>query len=148
MSKPTPKSFSPAELVKLASGVIQADRFPVMASIDGNMPRVRPVSPVRTDHFTIYIANLRAYHKTVELAANPNVELCYMDDGHNQVRLSGAVETVTDRKLLTEIWDANPLLRQYLGTIDNPQLIVYRVNPKQVRYMQEWALDYHEVPIG
>ena len=38
------------------------------------------------------------------------------------------------------------LLRQYLGTIDNPELIVYRIRPNRVRYMKEWALDYHEVP--
>lgn len=148
MTKPTPKPISPTDLVKLARDIIQADRFPVMATVDGDKPRARPVSPVRTDHFTVYIANLRVYHKTVELAANPNVELCYMDAGHNQVRLSGTVETVTDRTLLTEIWDANPLLRQYLGSIDNPMLIVYRVNPGSVRYMQEWALEYYDVPLA
>jgi hypothetical protein len=40
----------------------------------------------------------------------------------------------------------NPLLRQYLGTPDNPDLIIYQINPARVRYMQEWALEYHEVP--
>jgi general stress protein 26 len=148
MSKPTPKPIAPNELVKLALGVIQADRFPHLASIDGDKPRVRPVSPVRTDHFTVYVANLRSYHKTAEIAANPNVELCYMDDGHNQVRISGKAEVLSDRKLLAEIWESNPLLRQYLGSIDNPELIVYRITPARVRYMQEWALDYYEVNTG
>ena len=100
------------------------------------------------DGFTVYVANLRAYHKTGEIAANPKVELCYMDDGHNQVRLTGVAETVTDRALLREIWDANPLLRQYLGSLDNPMLIVYRITPARVRYMREWALEYHEVPVN
>ena len=147
MTKPEPKPINAAELLSLALAVVQNDRFPVMATIDGDMPRARPVSPVRTDRFTVYIANLRVYHKTVELAANPNVELCYMDAGHNQVRISGKALIITDRALLTEIWDANPLLRQYLGSIDNPQLIVYRVDPQRVRYMQEWALEYHEIPV-
>lgn len=148
MSKPTPKPIDPAELIRLALDVIKADRFPHLATIDGDSPRVRPVSPVRTDGFTVYVANLRQYHKTGELAANPNVELCYMDDGHNQVRLSGRTEIVTDRRLLQEIWDTNPLLRQYLGTPDNPELIVYRITPTRVRYMQEWALEYYEVAFG
>jgi general stress protein 26 len=56
-------------------------------------------------------------------------------------------EVVTDRALLQELWDANPLLRQYLGSLDNPDLIVYRIRPIRVRYMQEWALEYHEVPL-
>jgi general stress protein 26 len=146
MSKPVPKPIDPAELRTLALGVIAADRFPQLATIDGDQPRVRPVSPVRSDGFTIYVANLRMYHKTGEIAANPKVELCYMDASHNQVRLTGIAEILTDRPLLEQIWQDNPLMRQFLGSLDNPQLIVYRIRPTQVRYMQEWALEYHEVP--
>ncbi|MFT5493930.1 MAG: general stress protein 26 [Limisphaerales bacterium] len=147
MAKPVPKSIDPEQLPELARATIAADRFPCLASIDGDQPRLRPVSPVRTDGFTIYVANLRQYHKTSELAANPNVELCYLDDEHNQVRLTGVAEILEDRKLLEEIWNANPLLRNYLGSIDNPDLIVYRINPTQVRYMREWALEYYDVPL-
>ena len=147
MPRPNPKAIDPTELLQLALAVVKSDRFPHLATIDGDQPRLRPVSPVRTDGFTVFVANLRGYHKTGEIARNPNVELCYLDDQHNQVRLTGVAEALTDQTLLQEIWDANPLLRQFLGSIDNPELIVYRVNPKRVRYMQEWALEYHEVPL-
>ena len=146
MTKPAPEPIDPAEIVELALKVIQADRFPHLATCDGDQPRVRPVSPVKTDRFTVYVANLRSYHKTAEIAADPNVELCYLDDGHNQVRLTGVAEVVNDPATLQEIWDANPLLRQYLGRIDNPELILYKIVPNRVRYMREWALEYHEVP--
>ena len=145
--KPSPKPFAPAELKALAKAVIAADRFPRLATVDRGRPRVRPVSPVRTDGFTVYVANLRSYHKTGEIAANPAVELCYLSDQHDQVRISGRAEIVADHALLAEIWADNPLLRHYLGSIDNPQLLVYRVVPEQVRFMREWALDYHEVPL-
>lgn len=148
MTKPMPEAIDPARLAELASAVIEADRFPYLATIDGDQPRVRPVSPVRTDGFTVYVANLRSYHKTAEIALNPKVELCYLDDHHDQVRITGRAEIVTDRGLLQEIWDANPLLRQYLGSIDNPQLILYRIAPERVRFMREWALDYQEVPLS
>jgi general stress protein 26 len=137
MSKPTPAPVRPEELVDLALAVIKADRFPYLATIDGDQPRVRPVSPVRTDGFTVYVANLRSYHKTAEIGANPRVELCYLDDHHNQVRITGVAEVVTDRQLLQEVWDSNPLLRQYLGSLDNPELILYRIRPGRVRYMRE-----------
>ena len=145
MTKPIPEPVDPARVVELALGVIAADRFPLLASIDSDQPRLRPVSPVRTDRFTVYVANLRGYHKTAEIAANPKVELCYLDDHHDQVRITGVAEVIQDRALLQEIWDGNPLLRQYLGSLDNPELIVYRVRPQRVRFMREWALDYHEV---
>ena len=148
MPKPTPKPIDPAELPTLAQNVMRADPFPHLASIDGDQPRVRPVSPVRTDGFVVYVANLRAYHKTAELQVNPKVELCYIDEHHNQVRLTGVAEILADRALLQDIWDKNPLMRQYLGSIDNPQLLVYCIRPNQVRYMQEWALEYYQVPIN
>lgn len=147
MTQPHPQPIDPSRLVELARAVVAADRFPHLATIDGDQPRLRPVSPVKTDGFTIYVANLRSYGKTAEIAANPRVELCYLDDGHNQVRITGVAHVLTDRAALEEIWNSNPLLRQYLGSIDNPELIVYRIDPQRVRYMQEWALNYYEVPL-
>ena len=100
MPKPIPKPINPGELQALAAAVIKADRFPYLATVDGDQPRVRPVSPVRTDGFTVYVANLRSYHKTEEIAANPRVELCYLDEGHDQVRITGTAEVLKDPALL------------------------------------------------
>lgn len=147
MSKPTPQPVNPDEVPQLAAALVKKVRFPMLATLDGEQPRVRPVSPVRTDGFTIYVANLKSYGKTGDIEKNPNVELCYLDEDHNQVRITGVAEVITDRKLLEEIWNANKLLQHYLGTIDNPELIVYKINPNKVRYMQEWALKYYEVPL-
>lgn len=147
MTQPTPEPVDPARVEKLALEVIARDRFPYLATMDGDQPRLRPVSPVRTERFTVYVANLRQYHKTEEIEANPKVELCYLDEGHNQVRITGTAEVVTDRRLLEAIWNDNPLLRQYLGNMDNPNLIVYHIVPNQVRYMREWALQYYDVPL-
>jgi general stress protein 26 len=141
MTQPSPERLEPPQLVERALAVIAADRFPYLATIGGDQPRVRPVSPVRTDGFVVYVANLRGYGKTAEIAANPRVELCYLDAHHDQVRITAVAEVVSDRALLEEIWQANALLRRYLGSLDNPELIVYRMRPNRVRYMREWALD-------
>lgn len=101
---------------------------------------------MKSDGFNGYIPNCRCYRKTIEIAANSNVELCYLDEGHNQVQITGVAEVVTDRAVLEEIWDANPLLRQYLGSIDDPELIVCRMKPVCVSYMQESTLDYVNLP--
>ena len=147
MPKPEPPKLSPEELPALTQACMKAAKFPMLATMDGDQPRLRPVSPVRTDRFTIYVANLRQYHKTQEIAANPKVELCYLDSGHDQVRITGVAEVLTDESLLKEIWDSNPLLQQYLRTPDNPDLIIYRIVPEKVRFMREWALEYLDVPL-
>src|SRR5947207_6912262 len=107
MTKPISTPLDPAQVLELAHAVVKADRFPYLATIDGDQPRLRPVSPVRTDGFIVYVANLRMYHKTAEIAANPKVELCYLDDHHDQVRITVVAEIVSERPLLQEIWDAN-----------------------------------------
>jgi general stress protein 26 len=143
-----PPAPTPEEARELALAVIAADRFPMLASMDGAQPRVRPVSPVKTDRFTVYVASMRSSGKTGELDQNNRVELCYLTREHDQVRITGVAERVRDAAVRQEIWDANPLLRAYLKSVDNPEFILYRVVPHRVRYMREWALEYHDVPLG
>lgn len=147
MNKPEPQTIDPENVPQLAAALVKKVRFPQLATVEGNQPRVRPVSPVRTDGFTVYIANLKRYGKTRDIESNPLVELCYIDEEHNQVRIAGIVQVVKDRALLQEIWNSNRLLQHYLGSIDNPELIVYKIVPTQIRFMVEWALEYYEVPV-
>ena len=108
---------------------------------------MRPITATWTDGFTVYFANLKRFHKTAELAANAKVELCFLDKGDDQVRLTGVAERVTDRATQDEAFARDALLRQYLKSPDNPEFILYRVKPTQVRFMREWALEYFDVPI-
>ena len=147
MPKPKTAKIDPQDLPELAKTAMKNAKFPMLATIEEDQPRVRPVSPVWVDNFTIYIANLASYQKTKQIRTNPKVELCYLDTDHNQVRITGIAEIVDDKQLIQSIWDKNKLLQQYLGDIDNPELIVYRILPEHVRYMQEWALNYYDVPL-
>ena len=142
-----PEPVPPERLREVAMETMLAAKFPMFASADGDQPRVRPVSPVKTAGFTVWVASLRRYGKTAELERNSNVELCYLSEGHDQVRITGVAELVTEAAERQEIWDANPLLRAYLRSIDNPEFILYRVGPRRVRFMREWALEYQEVPL-
>jgi general stress protein 26 len=144
--KPHPDPIA-EDVHELALATMRDAKFPILASADGDQPRARPVSPVKTDRFTIYVASLRSSHKTGELTANAKVELCYMSDKHEQVRVTGIAEVVTDRDVIQGIWDTNPLLRSYLGSIDNPEFMLYKVVPTHVRFMREWALEYYDVPL-
>ena len=146
--KPRPEPVDSDQLYDLAHAVIKDAKFPMLATVDENsQPRVRPVSPVRVDpDFTVYVANMASYRKTGEIEANPKVELAYLSPTHDQIRITGIAEVVSDESVLAEIWESNPLLKMYLGSPDNPEFILYRVQPEQVRFMREWALDYHDVP--
>ena len=137
----------PDDLRPLALETMREAKFPMLATMDGEQARVRPVSPVRTDGFTVYVASMRGSHKTAEIEHQRKVELCYLNGVHDQVRITGLAERVTERLVLESIWEENPLLRAYLGSLDNPEFILYRIDPLRVRFMREWALEYHEVAL-
>ncbi len=145
--KPEPAPVNPDDVADLALATIAEAKFPTLATIDGDQPRLRPVSPVRTDGFTVWVASLRSSHKTGEIEANANVELCYMTQGHDQVRITGVADTIEDMAIKQDIWDENPLLRMFLGSVDNPEFVLYKVVPNRVRFMREWALDYFDVEL-
>jgi general stress protein 26 len=142
--KPEPAPV-PEDLRELALTTMRHAKFPILATVDGDQPRARPVLPIRTTGFTTYIASFRSSNKTGEIAQNRKVELCYMSDTHDQVRITGNAHVVSDRSVIQEIWDANPLLRSFLGTIDNPEFMLYRIEPTRVRFMREWALEYSDI---
>lgn len=142
---PSPRAAE--ELVGLAREVIREARFPLLATADGDQPRVRPMTLAWEDGFTTFFVSLKRFHKTVELAANPRVEVCFLNERHDQVRVSGVAQRVTEPELLRRAWENDPLLPRYLGTPDNPEFQVWRVVPNRVRYMKEWSLEYEEVPL-
>lgn len=138
-----------SKLADLALDTMKRTPFPMLATVDREgLPRVRPISPLRNDGFTVWTASLRSSNKTAEIETNAAVELCYMDEGHDQVRISGRTETIEDRETKLELWESTPLLRQFLGSVDNPEFVLYRIRPERVRFMREWALEYFEVPFS
>lgn len=148
MAQPQSEPVSEDQLTELAQATMRRAKFPMLATVRDGQPCVRPVSPVKVDGFVVYVANLRSYGKTREIELNDRVELCYLDEAHDQVRITAQAEVVSDRAALDAIWQSNPLLRAYLKTPDNPELIIYRMKPVRVRFMREWALSYHEVPFN
>jgi len=146
MPTPSAENTGPDELLEQTLAVIQADRLPYLATVEGDQPRLCPIAPVRTDGFTVYVANLRSHGKTAEIETNPRVEICYLDGHRDQVRITGIAELVIEKTLKEEIWNSSPHIRKHLGSAENPEFILYRVVPNRVRFMKEWALTYREVP--
>ena len=86
--KPEP-AVPPTELRRVALETMSAAKFPMFASVDRDQPRLRPVSPVKTEEFTVFVASMRSSSKTDELERNSKVELCYLSERHDQVRITG-----------------------------------------------------------
>ena len=138
--------LDPSELVQQALSVICADPLPYLATVEGDQPRLRPIAPVKTDGFTVYIANLRSYSKTAEIESNPRVEICYLDGHNDQVRITGVAEIVTDKAIKAEIWDSNPHIRNGSSGVSGGWMA--QSKPNSWCDMQLWQESSVSGPLG
>jgi pyridoxamine 5'-phosphate oxidase len=98
------------------------------ATVEGNKPRVRAIGIVKADEDGI-IFEVGAFKDVYkQLSANPNVELCFFNakDGV-QVRVSGTVVPVDDRKLKDEIIAKRPFLKQRVAEDGYEVMGVFRL---------------------
>jgi pyridoxamine 5'-phosphate oxidase len=92
---------------------INANRDGFLATVDGDKPRVRAIGVVKADENGIIIEVSTFKNVYKQIAANPNVEYCFFNPQQRiQIRVSGTVETLDDRKLKDEIIAMRPFLKQ------------------------------------
>ncbi len=137
----------PQQVRGLALRAVKECRFPIFCSVEGDAPRSRPVSPAYVDGFTVWIGSMLSSGKTEQLRRNDKVELCFMTEEHDQVRIQGRAVETTDSAKRLEIWNRYTLLRKYFRDVDNPEFVLYEVRPERVLFMKEWELAYKEVPL-
>ncbi|MCJ7426269.1 MAG: pyridoxamine 5'-phosphate oxidase family protein [Dehalococcoidales bacterium] len=102
-----------------------------LATVEGNKPRVRAMGMVSADEDGIIIQTGTYKDMYKQMSANPNVELLFYNakDGI-QIRVSGAVEPVEDKK----VKEAIVVQRQFLKPIVEKEgygaIAVYRLKGK------------------
>jgi pyridoxamine 5'-phosphate oxidase len=95
---------------------LNANRDCFLATVEGDKPHVRAIGMVKADEdgIILEISTFKDVYK--QIVANPNVELCFYNakDGV-QIRVSGAVEPVADKKLRDEIVALRPFLKERIA---------------------------------
>jgi pyridoxamine 5'-phosphate oxidase len=74
-----------------------------MATIDGNMPRVRGMGMYKADEKGILFQTWKIKDLHSQLGKNPEVELCFNTKDGKQIRVSGKMELVEDLALKKEV---------------------------------------------
>jgi pyridoxamine 5'-phosphate oxidase len=110
---------------------MNANRDSYMATVEGNKPHVRGMGIVKADENGIIIQTSTYKDIYKQLSANPNVELCFHNAKQGiQVRVSGAVEPVDDKKLKDEIIAQRPFLKSQIEKNGYEAIVVYRLKGK------------------
>ena len=121
-------------------------------SPDGRSPRVRPVCAFLEEDMTILVPSHTATRKIAEISANSEVETCFVDSEHWQVRASGRAEMVEDVGLKRRLMETtlNPKLWHgfFPGGSTDGRFVLYRIRPYAFEWMKEWELNYRRIQIA
>ena len=129
---------------------IAAQEFPTafLATKDseGN-PRVRPVTLMVTPQ-GFYIGTSRKTRKAAEIEGHNSVEwvaLLQTDEGTGYLRMAGkASEAVGDEKK-SAVEETNYPVQNYWNGVDDPDFVVYRIDPHRIEYIKPGENDAVDV---
>jgi general stress protein 26 len=94
--------------------------------------------PMQTQKFdaegSLWFFTSRSSHKTDELSANPNVNVCYADkSSQSYVSIVGIASLVDDPAVKKELW--SPMAKAWFPKgLEDPDLAVIKVKVKEAEY--------------
>lgn len=113
-----------------------------LATVEGSMPKVRPVTLIHFDR-KMWVMTGSGDAKIEQIKKNQNIEFCLLlkaGEHSGYVRCAGQAEIVSDaatRKLLA---DNTPFFKDYWETADDPAYALLRIHPQQIEYERPGSL--------
>ncbi|MDU1904691.1 MAG: pyridoxamine 5'-phosphate oxidase family protein [Dysgonomonas sp.] len=117
-----------------------------VATIDGDMPRVRALGMWFADESGFYFQTGGVKEIPHQLEKNPNVEVCfYHHEGMigKMLRISGKAEFVDDRALKERLLEERTFLKDMGLTADSKELIIFRISHGQAHF---WTMENNLKP--
>jgi general stress protein 26 len=137
-------------ITRIIRGCVYGNLATVAA--DGSGPRVRPVCAFLQDDLSVLVPTHTATRKVAEIRANSEVELCFVDAEHWQVRVLGRAVELTDRGVKERVMQTtlSPKLWRgfFPGGPDDERFVLYRVVPRSFEWMKEWELSYRRADLN
>lgn len=127
-----------------ALSILEEVRIFYLASIDGEVPRLRPMTKLYNQGFCIWSCSHKDTNKIKQIRENPMVEACFLDQSNRHLRVMGAAE-IFDGEV---DWEAMPFRKDELPMLEDPDYILIKIFPKEVRMVNDWSLEYKNIAIN
>jgi uncharacterized pyridoxamine 5'-phosphate oxidase family protein len=111
-----------------------------LATIDGNRPRVRPMTAWDADTSGFYFYTSKVKPLMFQLLAYPKVEIAFYEPGTPPdigvlLRMAGQIEIVEDMNIRRKLYEAMPWLKKIgTGTPDCPTIVVFKIATGQYNF--------------
>ena len=122
--------------------------YGVLATLDGNLPKVRPMMPYLDDSGNFLLAVLPNCRTIAQIQKNPHVEICYIDRKMRFARVSGKACVCHDRGKKQIAWDNIPMLRQYFTGPEDDKFNLIEIVTEAVEVMTPQSQQPERVEIN
>lgn len=121
---------------EIAEKILKHNMVGTMATVQQNKPHSRYMTFFNED-FTLYTVTSKDTHKVEELKQNPNTHILIGYDGKGFgdafLEIEGTVEITDDESYREKVW--NKALKFWFSGPDDPEMIILKVTPTQIRLM-------------
>ncbi len=118
-----------------------------LATTDGKTVGARPMGGWAWFGEELWCATSGASEKVAQLKAVPYAEYCFCKPDGEHVRLAGPCSISTDNDDKLKLYQAVPLLKNYIANPADPDYVVIRMKPDRIRIIQK-DMTYQEVTLS
>ncbi|MBE0431914.1 pyridoxamine 5'-phosphate oxidase family protein [candidate division WOR-3 bacterium] len=113
-----------------------------LATMDGSIPRVRPVTLIHFDK-KMWVMTGSRDAKIRQIKKNQNVEFCLLlkaGEHSGYVRCAGQAEIVKDAATRKSLADSTPFFKEFWKTADDPGYTLLRMHAREIEYVKPGTL--------
>jgi general stress protein 26 len=115
-----------------------------LATTDGIMVGVRPMGGWAWFGNELWCATSASSDKTAQIRVVPRAEYCFCKPEGEHARIAGPCTISTDNNDKLKLYEAVPLLKNYIADPADPDYVVIRMKPDRIRIMRP-DMAYEEV---
>ncbi|RHW38527.1 general stress protein [Lysinibacillus yapensis] len=134
---------------QIAAKILDDHMVGTMATIEGDKPHSRYMT-FFNDEFTLYTVTADDTHKVEELSKNPYTHILIGYEGKGIgdefLEIEGKVVISSDDSMREKVW--NKVLEGWFSGPDDPNMVVLKVTPSQIRLMNSKDQDPQIVDFG
>jgi len=127
-----------AEAIKNALSHFQDFQYMVLGTINGNSPRVRPVTLIYLDS-KFWVMTDTNSEKVEQIRRNPNVEFCKVFSENNVdfcLRVSGVANIVMDLEAKTKIANYCDFFYKHWQSVNDPKYTLLEIHPTDIIFVK------------
>jgi len=123
-----------------------------LATVDGDQPKVRPVTLIYKDNGFYVITGARGgvnAHKLTQIHGNPKVEYYLTlkgEDGDGFIRGEAAASIIDNQNIRSQIYNAIGWAKNFFPTVDHPDYVLLKLQHHALSYRNPGEYEIQNIP--